>query len=181
MSLLEWEVDRVLTSRQVTEDNGASCATCEDGRNWMRSSNARAAKVEASSVEGKNETVSQVDLVFRAFCDRTRLRILSLLRDGELCVGDIVESLQSPQPKVSRHLAHLRKAGLVTVRKEGLWCHYSLASPQSDFHRGLLECAITCFKDVPEIKSDNARVRKLRKSGGCCPKSARRPGRNSRQ
>ena len=70
MSLLEWEVNRVLTSRQVTEDNGASFATCEDDRNWMRSANARAAKVEASSVKGKNETVSQVDLVFRAFCDR---------------------------------------------------------------------------------------------------------------
>ncbi|MHC4399158.1 MAG: ArsR/SmtB family transcription factor [Planctomycetota bacterium] len=122
----------------------------------------------------KSTAVSQVDLMFRAFCDRTRLRILSLLHDGELCVGDIVESLRVPQPKVSRHLAHLRKAGLVTVRKEGLWCHYSLLSPRTEFHRKLLECAITCFKDVPEIKSDNTRARKLRKSGGCCPKKLRR-------
>ena len=170
-----------MTSRHLTEDNVASCATCGDDRNWMRPAAAIAAKVETAAVASNNETASQVDLMFRAFCDRTRLRILSLLRDGELCVGDIVESLQFPQPKVSRHLAHLRKAGLVTVRKEGLWCHYSLASPQSDFHRRLLECAITCFKDVPEIKSDNARVRKLRKLGGCCPKGARRPGRNSRR
>jgi len=111
---------------------------------------------------------SRIDLMFRAFCDRTRLRILNLLRDDELCVGDIVESLEAPQPKVSRHLAQLRKAGLVNVRKEGLWCHYSLAPPRTEFHRKLLECAITCFKEVPKIQSDTSRARELRKSGGCC-------------
>ena len=111
----------------------------------------------------------QIDLMFRAFCDRTRLRILSLLQGGDLCVGDIVDSLQEPQPKVSRHLAQLRKAGLVTARKEGLWNHYSLARPTTEFHRKLLECAVTCFKDVPEIKSDDSRAKRLRKSGGCCP------------
>ena len=116
----------------------------------------------------KSTEVLQVDLMFRAFCDRARLRILNLLRDGELCVGDVVESLQLPQPKVSQHLANLRKAGLVSVRKEGLWCHYSLASPQTEFHRKLLECAVTCFQEVPEIRSDNSRAAKIRKSGGCC-------------
>ena len=110
----------------------------------------------------------QVDFMFRAFCDRTRLRILSLLRGGELCVGDIVDILQVPQPRVSRHLGHLRKAGLVTARKSGLWMHYSLAKPKSTFHRKLLECAVTCFQEVPEIKADNARATKTRKSGGCC-------------
>lgn len=117
----------------------------------------------------KTTSVTQVDLMFRAFCDRTRLRVLSLLHDGELCVGDIVDSLKVPQPKVSRHLAHLRKAGLVEFRKEGLWCYYSLASPQTDFHRKLLECAITCFQEVSEIRADTARAAKIRKSGGCCP------------
>ena len=125
-------------------------------------------------------TKQEMNLMFRAFCDRTRLRILSLLQDGELCVGDIVESLQVPQPKVSRHLAYLRKANLVTVRKEGLWCYYSLASPRTEFHRKLLDCAITCFKDVPEIKSDNTRAKKLRMGDGCCPDSARRIDRRSR-
>jgi ArsR family transcriptional regulator len=111
----------------------------------------------------------QVDVMFRAFCDRTRLRILSLLRGGELCVGDIVDILQVPQPRVSRHLGHLRKAGLVTARKSGLWMHYSLAKPKRTFHRKLLDCAVTCFQEVPEIKADNARAAKSRKSGGCCP------------
>jgi ArsR family transcriptional regulator len=118
--------------------------------------------------------------MFRAFCDGTRLRILSLLQDGDLCVGDIVESLQVPQPKVSRHLGQLRKAGLVTARKEGLWNHYSLATPTTEFHQKLLECAVTCFQEVPEIKSDNSRAKKLRKSGGCCPKKANRDARGSK-
>ena len=113
---------------------------------------------------------NNVDIMFRAFCDRTRLRILSLLRDGELCVGDIAESLQSPQPRISQHLAHLRKAGMVTVRKQGLWSHYSLAPAKTKFHQKLLACATTCFEDVPEIKADTARAKKIRKAGGCCKK-----------
>ncbi|MBN1492026.1 MAG: transcriptional regulator, partial [Phycisphaerae bacterium] len=56
------------------------------------------------------ETAGNIDLMFRAFSDRTRLRILHILQDGELCVGDIVEILRAPQPRVSRHLAYLRKA-----------------------------------------------------------------------
>jgi ArsR family transcriptional regulator len=73
------------------------------------------------------EVLSGIDLMFRAFSDRTRLRILHVLKDGELCVGDIVEMLQAPQPRISRHLAYLRKAKLVVVRKSGQWSHYSLA------------------------------------------------------
>ena len=113
---------------------------------------------------------STVDFMFRAFSDRTRLRILHALRDGELCVGDIVESLNAPQPRISRHLAYLRKAGLVAVRKSGLWSHYSLAPAKTQFHRKLLACLENCFGEVPEIQADLARAEKIRKSGGCCPK-----------
>ena len=67
----------------------------------------------------QSEAQDTVDLMFRAFSDRTRLRILHVLRGGELCVGDIVEILRAPQPRVSRHLAFLRKAKLVLVRKQG--------------------------------------------------------------
>ena len=111
----------------------------------------------------------QIGLMFRALCDRTRLRILSLLRDGELCVGDLVAVLQVPQPKVSRHLAQLRRAGLVVTSRTGLWVHYSLAQAKMAFHRKLLECAIASFQEVPEIKSDNVRAKALRSSAGCCP------------
>lgn len=115
------------------------------------------------------ECSSGVDSMFRAFSDRTRLRILHLLQGGELCVGDIVEILQTPQPRVSRHLAYLRKSNLVVVRRSGLWCHYSLAPTKTPFHRKLLECLDKCFGDVPEIQADDRRAKKVRKSGGCCP------------
>ena len=117
------------------------------------------------------EALDSVDLMFRAFSDRTRLRILHILLGGELCVGDIVETLRAPQPRVSRHLAHLRKANLVVVRKSGLWSHYSLAPAETSFHRKLLECLGKCFGQVPELQADSARAAKTRKSGGCCPKS----------
>ncbi|MGO8749434.1 MAG: ArsR/SmtB family transcription factor [Thermoguttaceae bacterium] len=112
-----------------------------------------------------------VDLIFRAFSDRTRLRILCLLRRKEICVGDIVEILQVPQPRISRHLAYLRKAGLVTVRKSMLWCYYSLAPAETAFHKKLLSCLGDCFSEVPEIQADLARVTEIENSGGCCPPS----------
>lgn len=119
----------------------------------------------------QTEVVGNADLMFRAFSDRTRLRILHVLQGGELCVGDIVEILQAPQPRISRHLAYLRKANLVMVRKSGLWSHYALASAKSPFHRKLLECLAKCFGEVPELQVDSARAAKIRKSGGCCPAS----------
>ena len=69
--------------------------------------------------------------VYAALADSTRLRILSLLGDGEICVCHIHASLDVPQPTASRHLAYLRRTGLVTARRAGIWMHYSLA-PQSD-------------------------------------------------
>ena len=65
---------------------------------------------------------------FKALADQTRLRIIGLLTAGEICVCDIHGSLSLPQPTVSRHLAYLRKAGLVDTRKDGLWVHYRLAA-----------------------------------------------------
>jgi ArsR family transcriptional regulator, arsenate/arsenite/antimonite-responsive transcriptional repressor len=105
---------------------------------------------------------------FAAFSDPTRLRILHLLRDGELCVGDLVTILDLPQSTISRHLAYLRRSTLVETRKSGLWMYYSLAPTKSEFHRKLLDCLTACFGDVPDLKKDAARARKLKKSGGCC-------------
>jgi ArsR family transcriptional regulator len=110
------------------------------------------------------ERTDRVDLMFRAFSDRTRLRILNLLRGGETCVCDLVGVIGVPQPKVSRHLAYLRRAGLVVARKEGLWQHYSLTRPKSEFHRSLLNCLACCFQSVPELKRDS---RRLGRAGSC--------------
>lgn len=117
----------------------------------------------------KPETSPLIDLMFQAFCHRMRLRILHLLDQGEMCVGNIVAILQSPQPKVSRHLAVLKKAKLVTVRREGQWIHYSLAPVQSTFHQKLLECAANCFHEVTEIRGDKQRLEAMRSlDSGCC-------------
>jgi ArsR family transcriptional regulator len=108
--------------------------------------------------------------MFRAFADRTRLRILHLLAGGELCVSDIVTILAVPQAKASHHLLYLRKAGLVETRKQGLWCFYSLCPARSPFHEKLLECLDQCFAGVPGLAADRRRAAKVRNSGGCCPR-----------
>lgn len=112
---------------------------------------------------------SHVNLLFRAFSDPTRLRILHLVRGGEICVGDLVRVLRVPQPTASRHLAYLRRAGLVGARKEGLWSYYSLSPAKGRFHETLLACLGSCFREVPELADDARRYARLKKSGGCCP------------
>ena len=108
-----------------------------------------------------------IDTIFRALSDRTRLRILNLLRGGELCVCDLVSVLDVPQPTASRHLAYLRKAGLVLARKEGLWHYYRLSPAQSKFHKKLLECVEATVQELSELTQD---VERLRLGGrtGCC-------------
>jgi ArsR family transcriptional regulator len=114
---------------------------------------------------------TRVDLMFRAFSDPIRLRILHLVAEGELCVCDLVEILELPQPTVSRHLSYLRKAGLVSTREERSWNFYRLAPAHGAFHRKLLACLGTCFDDVPELTVDSRRARRLKGRGGCCPPS----------
>ena len=106
--------------------------------------------------------------MFRAFSDPIRLRILSLIQPGELCVCDLVRILKAPQPTISRHLAYLRRARLIDARQEGSWNYYRLAAPRSPVHGKLLECLASCFKDVPDIARDAARAVAVRKKGGCC-------------
>jgi ArsR family transcriptional regulator, arsenate/arsenite/antimonite-responsive transcriptional repressor len=97
--------------------------------------------------------------IFRALSDQTRLRILNLLRDGELCVCDLVDVLDVPQPTASRHLAYLRKSGLVLARKEGLWHYYRLTPSSSPFHEKLWECLATCEAVESELASDRQRLK----------------------
>ncbi len=112
-----------------------------------------------------------INLMFRAFSDPTRLRILHLLRGAEVCVGDLVDILEIPQPTASRHLRYLREAQLVEVRRSGRWSFYSLAKPGTTFHRKLLDCLGSCFQEVPALRTDAERAMRLRAGGGCCPPS----------
>jgi ArsR family transcriptional regulator len=114
------------------------------------------------------------DLLFRALSDATRLRILSLLQGNELCVGDLVTILRVPQAKTSRHLAYLRRTGLVVCRENGLWCFYSLAPARDPLHRKLMESLRACSASLPEIAKDEGRAARLRRSGGCCPRHGTR-------
>lgn len=111
-----------------------------------------------------------VDRMFKAFSDPIRLRILNLLRDGELCVCDLVAILRVPQPTASRHLAYLRRAGLVNSHRRGYWTYYTLVPGRTKFHRKLLECLESCFEDVHALAKDAARAHSVRAKGGCCPR-----------
>ncbi len=115
-------------------------------------------------------TSDRVNLMFKASADPTRLRILHLLQDGELCVGDLVDIIAVPQPKASRHLAYLRRAGLVVARRVGQWSFYDLAPAAGAFHRDLLACLRSCSREVPEMAKDLKRKERVQRSGGCCPR-----------
>lgn len=97
---------------------------------------------------------SNPNQLFKAFADETRLRILNLVAQRERCVCEFQEILQVPQPTISRHLAYLRRSGLLVARREGNWIHYSLAPPQSTVHESLLRCVRHCFCDVDFLKQD---------------------------
>jgi len=109
----------------------------------------------------------KIEIVFRALSDKTRLRILNLLRGGELCVCEIVSVLDVPQPTASRHLAYLRRAGLVEGRREGQWCHYRLSTAETAFHTKLLECLAACEGLEPSLARDTKRLRRACPAG--CP------------
>jgi ArsR family transcriptional regulator len=115
--------------------------------------------------------VDDLDLLFKGFADPTRIRILSLLAAGELCVCDIVELLALPQPTVSRHLAYLRRAGLVEATREWKFAHYRLAEPVNVVYRNLIACVRSCFTGVPTLDAERAlamaRVRDRALTGAC--------------
>jgi ArsR family transcriptional regulator len=97
--------------------------------------------------------------LFAAFANPVRLRILNLLQEQkEICVCDLCEVLDEPQPKVSRHLALLRSAGLVEVRSEGRWKFYGLAQPGTPLHRTLVRCVRTCLSELDELAADRTRL-----------------------
>jgi ArsR family transcriptional regulator len=107
--------------------------------------------------------------LFRALGDETRLRILGLLLGGEVCVCDIHESLRISQPKASRHLAYLRRAGLVEARRAGLWVHYRLADSPEPVMDVLRQAVAHALGHLEGVRRDAER---LQKRTGCCPPDA---------
>jgi ArsR family transcriptional regulator len=99
-----------------------------------------------------------LETLYKALADRTRLRILGLLLDGEVCVCHIHESLGVPQPKTSRHLAYLRRAGLVEARKDGLWVHYRLARLPDPVLQAVIESATHAVAHLPSREKDRRRL-----------------------
>jgi ArsR family transcriptional regulator len=112
-----------------------------------------------------NKQMADMEQLFRALADVTRLRILGLLLTGEVCVCHIHESLRIPQPKASRHLAYLRRAGLVDTRKDGLWVHYRLAVSSDPILRIIQQAVANALRHVDAVQKDAGR---LEKRTGCC-------------
>jgi len=105
------------------------------------------------------------DLVplFAALADRTRLRLLNLIADREVCVCYLVEILRQGQPKISRHLAYLRRAGVVTARREGKWMHYRVERPQDVAAASIFDAVFESLKSDREMQSDLSRLTRA-----CC-------------
>ena len=101
--------------------------------------------------------------VFAALADTTRLRLLNLMAGREVCVCYFVEILRQGQPKISRHLAYLRKAGVVAARREGKWMHYRLGRPEDEAAGSILAATLDSLKMDREMQADLARL-----SRACC-------------
>jgi ArsR family transcriptional regulator len=98
--------------------------------------------------------VDEVETLFKALADKTRLRILALLGNNEVCVCHIHDSLGLPQPTVSRHLAYLRKSGLVAARRDGVWMHYQLSQSLSPVVRRVVAAAVDALQQLPAAAQD---------------------------
>ncbi|NOX97946.1 MAG: metalloregulator ArsR/SmtB family transcription factor [Nitrospirae bacterium] len=98
--------------------------------------------------------------IFKALSDETRLRILVLLSERELCVCQLEAALGLSQARVSRHLTVLRNAGLVHDRREGLWIFYSLACPENELEKSVHRILKSCFKKDRSFKEDISNMRK---------------------
>lgn len=101
-------------------------------------------------------TLDSADALFKGFADPTRLRILNVLAAGELCVCDIVEILEIAQPTVSRHLAYLRRSGLVSATRDWKFAHYRLAPARDAVHQTLIGCVAACFRGIGTLDAERA-------------------------
>lgn len=98
------------------------------------------------------------EVFFAALADRTRLRLLNLMRNGEVCVCFFAETLDTNNPKISRHLAYLRRASLVTGRRDGKWIHYRISPPTNEKAAEVFGAVMEMLKDDQEMRLDSQRL-----------------------
>ena len=104
-----------------------------------------------------------IELLFKALADGTRLRLISLIGDTEVCVCFFVVILKISQPKISRHLAYLRRAGIVSARREGKWMHYSLDEPPDEHAARIFREVRASLAEHPEFQRDREKLMQV-----CC-------------
>jgi ArsR family transcriptional regulator len=121
-------------------------------------------------------TIDRLEIAFKALADRTRLRILALLDNNEVCVCHLHDALGLPQPTVSRHLAYLRRTGLVSARRDGVWMHYRVSPSLSPEIRLVVDAAVRALTSVNTTAKDRAQFAKAfgplyvmpTEAGGAC-------------
>jgi ArsR family transcriptional regulator len=119
----------------------------------------------------RKEKPFPLDLLFRALADRTRLRLLNLIADKEICVCYFVEILKISQPKISRHLAYLRRAGIVAARRQGRWMHYRLVASRDTVASAILKETLAHLRQTPDMQGDLAKL----ETSCCNPDSSELP------
>ena len=125
----------------------------------------------------KSKRPADLATLFAALADPTRLRLLNLMAGREVCVCYFVEILRLTQPKISRHLAYLRKGGIVTARRDGKWIHYSICAPANAASASIFAAVLASLRDDTQMQADLARLDRA-----CCaprrlvlPEGAPRP------
>ena len=111
--------------------------------------------------------LQQIESVYMALADRTRLRLLNMMRDDEICVCFFTEVLGESQPKVSRHLAYLRNAGLVEARRDGKWMHYSITIPNDPLAHRVLSATLDWLDGLDDMRAEREKYRTV-----CCSPEA---------
>jgi ArsR family transcriptional regulator, arsenate/arsenite/antimonite-responsive transcriptional repressor len=104
-----------------------------------------------------------IETLFKALADRTRLRLISLIGESEVCVCFLVAILTTSQPKISRHLAYMRRAGIVAARREGKWMHYRLAEPADEHTARIFREVRASLAEHPEFQRDREKLMRV-----CC-------------
>lgn len=109
------------------------------------------------------DALAYMESFYMALADKTRLRLLNLMRAEEVCVCFFTEVLGDSQPKISRHLAYLRNAGIVKARREGKWMHYSIVKPDADGGKRVLDEVLTWLDDQDEMRQEREKYKMV-----CC-------------